>query len=101
MYWIELHNDPEMLKLGFGMALYGEPKPEKRNYYVIPNDAIDSVNYFSETIYETDLEKWTEQSFIAYLKEAEFKVGNMVYTEFDERFFVGVVVHYSYFKFNS
>jgi len=64
MTYIYPHNDPEILKLGIRMALYGEKKPED-NYVTGYGDPAMSV--------------WCENSRIAYLKEPEFKVGDTVY----------------------
>jgi len=71
MNYIYPHKNSEILKLGIRMALYREKKPEKS--YIIP----DPINV-SEAIYQTDLDKW-QQSFIAYLKEPEFKGSEKVY----------------------
>jgi len=72
--YIYPHNNPE-IRTG-SMALYREKKPKKEDYY--HSDMDD--NYFSKTIYEMDSKNW-QQSFIAYLKEPEFKVRSWVYSK--------------------
>ena len=79
MYWIEQHTDSKILKLGIKWALYREKKPDKKDYYAIPDDAIKADNCFSETIFKMDFENW-EQSRIGYIKEPEFKVGERLYS---------------------
>ena len=73
MYYIYPHTDSKIIKLGFGsMALYREKKPDKKDYYAIPDDAIKADNCFSETIFKMDFTNWQE-SRIGYIKEPEWK----------------------------
>jgi len=74
MSYIYPHNNPEILKLGIRMALYREKKPEI-NYNQPQDDRV--------LMHEGEVKNWREQSFIAYLKEPEFKVGEMVYRKSD------------------
>ena len=75
MTYIEPITDPEILKLGFGsMALYREKKPAIGNQ--IHPDLQDKET-FDEGL---DIVTNWQQSFIAYLKEPGFKVGELAYT---------------------
>ncbi len=65
MYYIYPHTDSKILKLGIKWALYREKEPEE-NY----------TTYTFGQVYD-DIKLWL-QSRIAYLKEPEFKVGEMV-----------------------
>jgi len=58
MTYIYRHFDLKILKLGIKWALYREKKPE------------EALSIYKE---------WHEESRIAYLKEAEFKVGEIIY----------------------
>ncbi len=58
--------DPEILKLGFGMALYKNRKPE------IKQCKAQNLEYESQVI------QWQYQSFITYLKE-EWKEDEWIY----------------------
>jgi len=69
--YIEPHNDPGILKLEIRMALYEEKKPDKNDYYPDPDQ-----QYFDDAMYNRDLRYWSK-SRIAYLKEPEFKVGDI------------------------
>ncbi len=68
MNYIYKHKNPEILKLGFGsMALYREKKPEETTRKSFAKE-INKIN-----------EDWHKSWFIAYLKEPEFKVGEIAY----------------------
>jgi len=69
MTYIEPITDPKILKLGIKWALYREKKPDYRE--VVEHDYLEPYN---DTV-----KKWHEQSRIAYPKEPEFKVGDIVY----------------------
>ncbi len=58
MYWIEPHTDTKILKLGIRWALYREKKP----------DHLPTINH-----------EWANKHRIGYLKEQEFKVGDLYY----------------------
>jgi len=76
MNFIYPHSSPEILKLGIRWALYREKKPEQ-------NYPKDSNYYQSEKIeYNKKYRQW-QQSRIAYLKEPEFKVGQVIYCWID------------------
>ena len=67
MYWIEPHTDSKILKLGFGsMALYREKKPEKE--IKSTKDVAIGYGQFSKHL----------KSFIGYIKEPEWKEGDVV-----------------------
>ena len=72
MYWIDQHTDPKILKLGIKWALYREKKPDKK-------DLTYKKDVFYERDYNDVLKWWQEKSFIAYLKEPEWKVGETIY----------------------
>ena len=59
--------DPEILRLEIRMALYREPMPDYSGY--------DELSKLQSKV----LKQWEQQSRIAYLKEPEFKVGDVVY----------------------
>ena len=70
MSYIYPHNNPEILKLGIRMALYGEKKPDHR--VVVEHDYLEP---YSDTI-----NKW-QQSFIAYLKKPGWAIDDDAYHE--------------------
>jgi len=74
MTYIYPITDPEILKLGIRMALYREKKPE-----YLTTDFYPQPNYSSaERQMDNAIIVW-EQSFIAYLKEPEFKEGDIAW----------------------
>ena len=95
MSYIYQHTDSKIIKLGFGsMAGYREKKPDKKDYYAIPDDAIKADNYFSETIFKMDFTNW-EQSRIGYIKEPEWKIGDVVkrnYSDSSSGYMVGNLI---------
>ena len=74
------HSDPEILKLGIRMALYGEPKPDDEDYkhdaFIerIRKEDYKHVNLIKE--YHEEIKLW-QKTRIACLKE-EFKAAEII-----------------------
>jgi len=74
MTYIEQHSNPEILKLGIKYALYGEKRPDEHDFHRLE----DGMPSFEIEEFREACEQW-QQSRIAYLKEPEFKVGEIWY----------------------
>ncbi len=74
MNFIEPITDPEIVKLGIRWALYREPCPKRESFFN------KSGQYYFEyqEKYDDELNRH-EQSFIVYLKEPGWKVGDDIY----------------------
>lgn len=74
MKYIYPITDPKILKLGIRWALYREDAPERTDFWV--NKNMNDVYYDAQGY--LDAEKKHLESFIAYLKEPKFKVGDII-----------------------